>query len=330
MTGYCLRNVSLLLTVSILVLCPGVPALAATKEAPTPSLLVKVAEYRMHHARQGAAAAALGDYIYIFGGFADGALGSVERLNVNSGAIEVLTNKATARRYHAAIEYRGRFYLFGGDGQTLDRGYVTAVEIFDPKNNSFSSAPPMPAQVSGMAAVRVADRVYFMGGRAIDRSRRGWSNAMLVYDLAGEKWDRMADMPIASESKGVEVDSVALVLGGFNGRESLKSVLAFSPSENVWRELPPLPRATSAHSAAKLGDYVFLFGDYYERNEVLAYNLKTLQSGKVGIEFKGGRHTAAVEHRGRIYVLGGNQSTNSPDESDLVQVYELNPAHVGN
>lgn len=323
-----LQHVRRLLSVPLLMFVVVPPAIAAKKEPAANPLLLKVAEYHLKHARQGAAAAALDDAIYVFGGFAGGALGSIERLDINTGTVEVVTSKASARRYHAAIEHNGRFYLYGGEGHTLDGGYESMVEVFDPRTKSVTQTAEMPAALAGMAAVKIADKVYFLGGQLSTASGQGWSRAVIVYDFTTGKWARLPDVPVALEAKAVEVDSYIVVLGGYDGRANLDSVLAFSPSENGWRELPSLPRRVSANSAAKLGDYVFLFGDFYKRNQVLAYDLTNLQTLELKTDFKGARHSAAVVHRNRIYVIGGNQSTTGRDESDLIQVFELNPAYV--
>ena len=119
--------------------------------------LVKVGETKLKHSRYGAAAAVLGDSIYVFGGSTAGAISYIERINSRTLEVEQLPGKLVARRYHSVIEHEGKFYFFGGQGFQL-RGndpYERLVEIYDPATNTVTNGPAMRHARAFMATAKL-------------------------------------------------------------------------------------------------------------------------------------------------------------------------------
>jgi hypothetical protein len=134
-------------------------------------------------------------------------------------------------------------------------------------------------------------------------------------------------MPTPRETKAVVVTGFIITAGGYREPVARTEVEMFVPEANAWKALPPLSRKTSANTMVFLGEHLFLFGDYYDRHTVLAYNLRTRKSEVYRIPgYTGMRHATTVVWRERIYVIGGNVTTESGNESDLIQIFALNPA----
>lgn len=306
----------------------GLLPLGNAKEtlAPVSDLLVKVGDYHLQHARMGAAAAVLGDDVFVFGGSSRGAISRAERFNLPTGEVRPLTGRFLSRRYHSVIEHQGRFYLFGGEGQTVaGDSHVASVEIYDPATDTLAPGLPMPRPRAHMGAVKLGDEAYFIGGARRRNMAIVNTGDVDIFNFATNQWRIGPPMPTSRETKAVIVDAFILAVGGFHGHRAVREVEMFVPHENQWRTLPGLARPVSAHSLAFLGPYLFLFGDYDDQDLVLAYDLRTRRTLKVAAGFKGARHTTAVVCHDRLCVIGGNTDSSEFGVSDLIQVFALNP-----
>ncbi|MDO8542718.1 MAG: kelch repeat-containing protein [Opitutaceae bacterium] len=300
-----------------------------TTAAPQPlrterTLLRKVGDYTLLTARQGAASAVSGDYIYIFGGGGGGGfVADIERFDPRTGKSECVSDRVLPRHYHCAVEYEGRIYLFGGQGVGLaTQPYEARIEMYDVATNTVAIAGRMPEPRTNLGAAKLGTKVYLIGGRQAKDEQRIHVGRVDVYDLKTGIWSRAAEMAVAREAPAATVTGFIIVPAGYRGRMRLADVEMFVPAENVWKTLPSLGRRISAHSLAFLDRYLFLFGDYDDLGTVTAYDLKTRATINVVTGFTGLRHSTAAVHRGVIYVIGGN--TDLPNsESDRIQAFAL-------
>jgi N-acetylneuraminic acid mutarotase len=300
-------------------------ALLPVLASAAPPRLVKVAELQLIDARQGAACATIGDYIYVFGGSAGGAITHAERIDTRTNQVERVAGKFLPRRYHTALAHAGKLYLFGGQGYGLPGDpYERAVEIYDPATGAITLGPAMPRPRSAMAAAVHGDKAYLIGGSKKKGSTRAQTGEVDVFDFTTARWSEGVPMPLPRESSSALVGDFILVPGGYRSPQGQPEVLMFVPPENVWKTLPPLDRRISAHATVFLGEHLFLFGDFDDLDSVLAYGLRDRQSTLLTPGFKGVRHTTAAVCNNRIYVIGGNRNTETGDEQRLVQVFALN------
>lgn len=303
-------------------LCPAPGAAASPNQVP----LRKVGDFHLKHARVAAAAVALGENIYVFGGSAPGAVTVVERFNTRTHEVVELTRAPRPRRFHEAIEHDGKIYLFGGQGYGLSGNpHEHGVEVYDPATNQVTQAAIWENPRSSAAAAKVGDKVWFFGGSVLHDRRRAQVNTTEFYDFATGRWSAGPNMPTPRESEAAQVGDFILIPGGFRGRRGVTEVEMFVPSDGSWRTLPPLSRRVSAHSLAFLGEHLFLFGDYDQLEQILAYNLHTRESLVFKAGLKGARHSTTVVVGDHIYVIGGNTTTESGTERDYIQVFALNP-----
>jgi hypothetical protein len=316
---------------------------AAGSETPAPAdPLRKAAEYRMQYARLGAAAAVVGDFIYIFGGSGGrDAIHQAERLNVRTGVTELLPPRFRARRLHNVVEHDGRFLIFGGQGYQLPgRVLDDVIELYDPATQTVTEIGKMPRPRTMAGAVIVDREVYFIGGGIYqNQSSYGQTNRVEIYHLDTGVWRQGPPMPTSRESPAVAVGQFVLVAGGYSQRNKREEVELFVPAEQVWKKLPALSRPIGGHSAAHLGRWLFLFGDYDESDMVLAYDLSTRRTTRLKPGFADVSFSTAVSHGDHIYVIGGqahdsgyagggrnlNFALAGGSERDLIQVFALQP-----
>ncbi len=323
--GFQARRLVLLLP-ALLMLLSARPVAAAERKQPGPTstLIAKVEEHHLLKARQGAAAVAYGDNIYVFdGNSTSGAITDVERFNPRTHQVERLYDRFLPRRYHGAIEFEGKVYLFGGQGYGLPgQPLEKAVEIYDIAANTVSRGADMPEGRSYMGVARIGTRVYLIGGSKIDRSRGGivQTNETLIYDLRANTWSKGKPMGSPREASATVVGNFIMVPAGFRAPQKLDIVEFFNPAEDAWKTLPPLGKKISAYSLAFMGSYLFLFGDYDDLDSVLAYDLRNRTTVKVSAGFHGARHAAVAVNGETIYVIGGNTQSDG-DVLDLIQVF---------
>lgn len=333
------RRPSLILACFVL----GFPGLRAAEKADPGSPLVKVAEYHMHLARRGAAVAALGDYLYIFGGYGGATIYQAERLNVVTGQVELLPAKFQQRVFHSAVEHNGKFHLFGGWGRPRPaQPHEETVEIYDPATNEVTVAGKAPNPRAAAGMVKMGHQVLVVGGvRANKAGTYSQTNLAEIYDLNTGTWSDGPAMPTVRAAPAVAVGQFILVPGGYVSGTALKTVEIFVPSEQGWKKLPDLGVGVQSHSAAFLGQWVFLFGDQRETDQMVAYELKTRKTLRLKPGTAHMRYSAAITHGDRIYVVGGAAADSFANngkllfdnrvggETDLIQVFALNPDYQG-
>lgn len=326
------------------------------------AVLVKVDEFRLATARQGAAAVALGDHIYVFGGSNwDHSCNTIERIDPARRSSERLKPRILTRAFHAALPYEGRIYLFGGQATSGDYEVVStpripgqrmanenfepimetrlrtlslprlepSVEVFDPSNGVVSVLGSMPAPRTGMAAAVLGSSAYFVGGTEMSPTGVIQVGRHDVFDFVSREWSTALEMLNPRECPAVAVDRLMLVAGGRFRDKGLRAVEVFDPADRAWKFLPPLPRAVAGHSLVRLGHHLFLFGGYDTPKRILAYDLVSRSTTEFQASLSPATHSAAVVHGDRIYVIGGKPGSEE-NETDLIQVFALANAQPAN
>lgn len=309
----------------VVLLAVAWPLAASTPPAPDTRALKKVGDYKLLSPRQGAAVVAVGSHLYVLGGADEsGLIDFNERFDVRTNRSERIAATFLPRRYHRALEFRNRIYLFGGSSATSrTQHFEAAVEIYDLATGTVSRGKPMDSPRAHLAAARIGNVFFFAGGaKQREEGRIVHTGEAHFYEPGRDTWTKAPPMPTPREGHAVVAGTMFIVAGGYSGTAARSEVEFFVPQENAWKALPPLPRSVSAHSVALLEKYLFIFGDYADLDLVLAYDLATRKTSRVAVDFKGLRHTAAVAHEGRIYVVGGNTAVDGY-VSDLIQVFAL-------
>jgi hypothetical protein len=181
----------------------------------------------------------------------------------------------------------------------------------------------MPDARVQFACVILGGKIYVLGGKRPGPRMPVHTNDVRVFDLKSGKWSKSEAMPGAFDTTATIVDpGLIVVAGGYDGDRPRPEVTVYNPGDKLWRTLPPLHRGVSAHSLVFLGHYLFLFGDYLSPGELVAYDLIAKKSESFTLDYKKARHTAAVVHEGKVYVVGGRVVTDA-ESVDYIQVYAL-------
>lgn len=308
---------------------PGVHAARIPVLEPSP--LRKVAEFQLNYGRTGAAAAALGDHLYIFGGSGGTTMVErAERLNVRTGEVELLGPRFRTRRLHGVVEYGGKFYIIGGQTLDVPEGALDdTIEVYDPETDTVTPETRMPEPRQIPAPVVIGDDLYILGGgRMRGRNTYISTNDVRIYNFKTAEWRQGPLMPTARFAYSAPVGQFVLVAGGRSQGNKLKTVEMLVPSENVWKKLPDLGMGVFGSSMVHAGQWLFFFGDIDEDDLVLAYDLPTRKTFRVKCGFAGSTYGAAVAHENRIYLIGGRSfplGNRGGSERGTIQVFELVP-----
>ena len=143
----------------------------------------------------------------------------------------------------AAVVIDGLIHVAGGLTSRSRLGAwleVTGVlEIYDPKNNTWSTKTPMPTARAATAGGVVDGKLYVVGGSLLPDYTT--QTTVEVYDPKTESWSSQIPMPTrrAEMAAGV-VDETLYVVGGLQDNSGIVSVNeAFSPFLAVGIDIKP-------------------------------------------------------------------------------------------
>jgi N-acetylneuraminic acid mutarotase len=144
---------------------------------------------RLRRPRGAAAAAVVGDVLYVVGGRDDDGL--IAPTEAFDGA--AWTDRApipTARDHVAAVSDGQAVYAVGGRALHPDSMFL-ALERYDPARDVWETLPGMPTARGGLAASVVGGRLIATGGE----SSSVVFPQVEAYDLAARTWTALAPMP---------------------------------------------------------------------------------------------------------------------------------------
>lgn len=191
----------------------------------------------LHHA----AAASIGDAIYVIGGYTDPMFTPTAvayRYDLTADRWTRIADLPTPRTAMAAAAIDGKVYAVGGlpDGKDL--------LVYDPPANRWTRLASMPVPREHLAAVSAGGKLYVAGGRF-----PGNVGAFESYDPATDRWTALPPLPTARSGIAAAVlNDRIYVFGGEGNPASPFGVFAENESYDLksgtWRsELPmAIPR----------------------------------------------------------------------------------------
>jgi N-acetylneuraminic acid mutarotase len=108
-----------------------------------------------------------------------------------------LPDLPTARNHFAAAAIGGKLYLAGGRFGSGYRSEITvALEMYDPKTNTWTAKQPMSEARSGLNGIAVNGCFHTFGGEHPTAGPSGVFPHHEVYDPKVDHWTRLPDIPI--------------------------------------------------------------------------------------------------------------------------------------
>jgi N-acetylneuraminic acid mutarotase len=145
----------------------------------------------------------------------------------------------TARSEIASAVLDDKIYVIGGFEN--GRSTVSAVEVYDPIANKWTTAAPSPQPLDHTAAAAASfdGKLYVVGGGYLDRDKL--SDKLYVCNSDYNNWTQGANLPGAGGAMTANfVDGVLYVVGGVDNQKTLDRLLAYDPSTDAWSEKSPM------------------------------------------------------------------------------------------
>lgn len=198
-------------------------------------------------------------HIYLIGGSADGRISAtVRRYNFQTEQWEDLPGKPTPVSNVNAVVLGEKIYVPGGI--TSGENTTSVLEVYDPRNNTWSTKNSLPNPLSDYALEIFEGKLYLFGGRNKDV----YSDMVYSYDPVLDKWTEEASIsqPRAFFDSAQWGGKIYLV-GGFDGTNNLSLVESYVPSrivlgENPVNQEPYLPEPEFNCKAEQLVDTLFV------------------------------------------------------------------------
>lgn len=256
--------------------CTPAPTLIKTPAAPKPAGGAWRQEPDSPLGRDEAAAARIGDKIYIVGGhkLLSGVKNPWERWSTDRGiAFDTRTGRYSELPRlprpvdHAGVAaYQGKLYVAGGWSQGKDTNNFWR---FDPKTGKWSDMPPMTHMRGALAAQVVGDKFYAIGGAppTLPNPDVEALSVVEVFDFDRGEWTRAADMPTPRHHFGAAaLDGHIYVAAGRRGTDyHVTAFERYDPTSNSWKSLEPLPQGISAPIMVATDREIVVIGGSDER-----------------------------------------------------------------
>lgn len=211
----------------------------------------------------GAAAATLGDRIYLLGGFVTDNLTQVYDPDPQADSWIAGAAMPTPRHGLAAVTLDGLVYAIGGSNGTTA---LATVEAYEPGSNTWRTRASMRTARAFLGAAVLGGRIYAIGGSP-GCCGEGVTDAVEIYDPETNSWSPGTPLPTALQTSAVAaLGGKIYVLGGFipgQGAQGTTFELdPAAPPDRAWTPKTPLPEGKERDQApaVTLGDTIHLLG----------------------------------------------------------------------
>lgn len=273
------------------------------------------------------AAAAIGDKIYLVGGFREPSwfetlvnpffnrpsLIATDAVEEYDTALDRWRLRAPLPIpvHHASVaSAANRLYVVGGLIQ-WPPGRSARVFAYDPTTDSWSEKTPMPTPRGALGLVEYTGKIFAIGGIGTN----GNSAAVEMYDPETDTWQPRATLPTPRDHLAVATSNQRIyAIGGRVGgdfNQNLTSVEAYDPIADRWERVADLPTPRSGIAAGMIDDIIYVVGGEsphmtFDLNH--AYFPETNHWEKRA-PLPTSRHgLGVVSVHGRLYVLSGGPS----------------------
>lgn len=169
-----------------------------------------------------------------------------------------------------AATVSGRVYVFGGYSYSFYSGMYPYTYEYDPATNAWTYRTNMPVGLGDLAVAVDGGTIYSLGGYTDGTYYPGYYVYGTVpwcfaFDVAGNSWRRIADLPTArGYAAGGAVGGKAVCAGGFDywTQLSLAAVEEYDPGTDTWSATTALPEAVMVPFTGIAGGRMIVAGGW--------------------------------------------------------------------
>ena len=235
------------------------------------------------------ACAAVGNYIYIFGGKSGSTYQSkIYKLNIETKEVQTLSSVLpSVCSTPAAAAVGTDIYIFGG--QKASSTYSNAIYKFDTTTETITTlSATLPSSLNGIANVSYGSIIYLFGGYGSSQS-----NAIYKFDTTTETITTLsATLPSTAYNIPLTLTNGLIYIFGGRGENPSASVCVFNPTdETIYEEVETTLPVTQWNKAAVFSkkDDIFLLGGLAATtggSTIYHYNTQTKQFTLLPISLK--------------------------------------------
>jgi N-acetylneuraminic acid mutarotase len=183
------------------------------------------------------------------------------------------------------------------------------VEIYEAEEDSWHTAPPLPAGTAGPSAAVLDGLVYVIGGFVDGANVWTGERSLQIYDPDAEEWTVGTDPPVGRCRAGAAaLGGAMLVVGGEVECDVgyWDRVDVYQPQEGTWAAGTPLLYASQHLACATVGGRLYALGGNGGENLVQVHepDAEAWRLGTSMPEARAGHAATALEDA--IYVTGGD------------------------
>lgn len=180
---------------------------------------------------------------------------------------------------------------------------------------------PLPLSLAGMAVAAVGLNVYQIGGETVD----GVVATVNVYNTVERSWRPAAAKPtaVADASAAVLFGEIYVPGGRLANGQPTSVVEAYSPANNAWRLVAPLPRPAAGGLALSDGSFLYFFGGWdgeQALDDAYQYDAGADRWRPLPPMSETRAFAAGGVVTGKIYVVGG---TDGRDSLSLCEFFDI-------
>jgi DNA-binding CsgD family transcriptional regulator/N-acetylneuraminic acid mutarotase len=234
-------------------------------ELPTPRINFAMAVYESH--------------IYAIAGESSaGIIGQVERYSFESDVWDRVSPKKIPVTEVSAAVIGGLIYVPGG--RELSGNLSAALEVYDPRQDTWEERAALPLPLSGYALVAYEGRLYLFGGW----DGQKYLDTVFTYDPGQDRWEELTAMPTARAFAGAVIASGKIhIIGGYDGTHALSVNEIYLPDrdkeeDNPWMVGEPMPEGRYSFGVASVADMLQVVGgtgNGQDVDTILAYQPQT-------------------------------------------------------
>ena len=213
--------------------------------------------------RTEVAAARIGRFVYVVGGFEESSgqtVAALERYDIRRNTWKRMRPMPIGVNHAVATAHRGTLYVHGGYRARRDLSSATnRLYAYAPGTNRWRRLPGSREPRAAHAFAALGGRLYAAGGR----NETADLNSMEVYDVGRRRWRRGPSFPgpRRDHMTGVAAGGFFYALAGREGGTLYRTAERYSPRRRRWQRLPPMRRARAGiASVAVSGGRVVVFG----------------------------------------------------------------------
>ena len=204
------------------------------------------------------AAAAIGDTIYLIGGFgttSNRPVANVWRYNLRTKQWNEAAPLRAPRGGHAATVLNGRIHVIGG-GNSIST--IDDHSVYDSQTNSWSERAKLPRGLGSPASIAVGGRLYSIGGRSGPND----FGDVHIYDAASDKWTPGITIEARGTGGAAVLGNAIYYFGGELQRSNvvLDAVLRLDPNAKMWVADTSMPTARNFARAVLFQGRVYVVG----------------------------------------------------------------------